>query len=77
MGVIEVIEPGLLTTIQDVGRFGYLRHGVPVSGAMDPVALRLANLLVGRSGRRGLSRGDVVGAEAEVQVGGGYCHDGG
>ena len=47
MGVIEVIEPGLLTTVQDVGRFGYLRHGVPVSGAMDPVALRLANLLVG------------------------------
>ena len=30
-----------------MGRFGYLRHGVPVSGAMDPVALRLANLLVG------------------------------
>ena len=47
MGVIEVIEPGLLTTVQDLGRFGYLRHGVPVSGAMDPVALRLANLLVG------------------------------
>ena len=47
MGVIEVLEPGLLTTVQDVGRFGYLRHGVPVSGAMDTVALRLANLLVG------------------------------
>ena len=49
MGVIEVLEPGLLTTIQDIGRFGYLRHGVPVSGAMDPVALRLANLLVGNA----------------------------
>ena len=49
MGVIEVIEPGLLTTVQDIGRFGYLRHGVPVSGAMDPVALRLANLLVGNA----------------------------
>lgn len=47
MGVIEVVEPGLLTTVQDAGRFGYLRHGVPVSGAMDPVASRLANLLVG------------------------------
>ena len=45
MGVIEVIEPGLLTTVQDLGRYGYLRHGVPVSGAMDPVALQLANLL--------------------------------
>lgn len=49
MGVIEVIEPGLLTTVQDIGRFGYLRHGVPVSGAMDPLALRLANLLVGNA----------------------------
>lgn len=47
MGVIEVIEPGLLTTVQDIGRYGYLRHGVPVSGAMDPVALRLTNILIG------------------------------
>ncbi len=47
MGVIDVIEPGLLTTVQDMGRYGYLRHGVPASGAMDTVALRMANILVG------------------------------
>jgi len=44
---LEVLEPGLLTTVQDLGRYGYERYGVPVSGAMDQFALRAANLLVG------------------------------
>lgn len=43
---IEVLGQGLLTTIQDRGRFGYQHIGVPVSGAMDEFALRAANLLV-------------------------------
>ncbi|MFQ5933319.1 MAG: biotin-dependent carboxyltransferase family protein [Dehalococcoidia bacterium] len=47
MDVLEVIEPGMLTTVQDLGRHGYLRYGVPVSGAMDPFSLRGANALVG------------------------------
>ena len=46
MEAIEVIEPGLLTTIQDLGRRGYQQYGVPVSGAMDPFALRVANILM-------------------------------
>ena len=37
----------MLTTVQDLGRYGYERYGVPVSGAMDQFALRAANLLVG------------------------------
>ena len=45
--IIEVIDGGLFTTIQDLGRYGYQRYGVPVSGAMDPFSLRIANLLVG------------------------------
>ena len=44
---LEILEPGLLTTVQDVGRFGYQRFGVPESGAMDWFALKAANLLVG------------------------------
>ena len=44
---LEIIEPGLFTTVQDRGRYGYQRLGVPVSGAMDEFALRAANLLVG------------------------------
>ncbi len=44
---LEVLEPGLLTTVQDTGRYGYQRYGVPVSGAMDLFALRAANALAG------------------------------
>jgi antagonist of KipI len=46
---LEIIRPGLLTTVQDLGRFGYQQAGVVVSGALDAVALRQANLLVGNS----------------------------
>ena len=45
--LLHLIEPGLLTTVQDRGRYGYQRYGVPVSGAMDEFALRMANVLVG------------------------------
>lgn len=44
---LEILEPGLLTTVQDLGRFGYQRLGLPTAGAMDPFALRAANVLVG------------------------------
>ena len=44
---IKVIHPGLATTIQDLGRPGYYHLGIPISGAMDRLALRAANLLVG------------------------------
>ncbi|WP_114781435.1 5-oxoprolinase subunit C family protein [Botryobacter ruber] len=44
---LEIIKPGVLTTIQDAGRYGYQKDGILVSGAMDTVALRIANLLVG------------------------------
>ncbi len=42
----EVIEPGVFTTIQDLGRRGYFASGIPPSGAMDRFALRMGNLLV-------------------------------
>ena len=44
---IEVIKPGLATTVQDAGRPGYYNIGIPLSGALDQYALRVANLLVG------------------------------
>ncbi len=47
--MIDVISGGLYTTIQDLGRFGYRRSGVPLSGAMDSYSARLANRLVGNS----------------------------
>ncbi len=46
---IEVIKPGLATSVQDLGRPGYYHLGIPISGAMDRLALRAANLLVGNA----------------------------
>lgn len=46
---IEVIKPGLSTTVQDLGRPGYYHLGIPESGGMDRYALRAANLLVGNA----------------------------
>ena len=46
---IEVLRPGILTTVQDRGRFGHQKFGVPVSGGMDEIALRVANVLVGNT----------------------------
>lgn len=44
---VNVISAGIATTIQDLGRPGYFHLGIPIGGAMDRLALRAANLLVG------------------------------
>jgi antagonist of KipI len=49
MGVIRVLEPGLFTTVQDLGRPGFGPLGVSVSGAADAVSLRMGNRLVGNA----------------------------
>lgn len=43
----EVIVGGLQTTVQDLGRPGYLHIGMPIAGAQDPFSLRVGNLVVG------------------------------
>jgi len=45
--VLELRTSGLLTSVQDLGRRGHAHQGVPPSGAMDPLAMRLANLAAG------------------------------
>ena len=44
---ITVLNPGLMTTVQDMGRVGYQQFGVSVSGVMDPRGAAVANMLVG------------------------------
>ncbi len=44
---VDVVQPGPLTTVQDLGRGGLAHLGVPTSGAADSASLRLANALVG------------------------------
>lgn len=52
-GHLLVVAPGLHSTVQDLGRFGYQAYGVPVAGALDPVGLRLANAVAGNAEDRG------------------------
>src|SRR5258708_14519729 len=47
MSVIQVQSPGLLTTVQDLGREGFGPIGVSPSGAADPISLHLGNRLLG------------------------------
>ena len=64
---IKVRKPGLLTTIQDLGRPGYFHLGIPVSGAMDRFALRLANRLVGNDEGAAAFEAVFMGPELEFQ----------
>jgi antagonist of KipI len=45
--VIAVLKPGLLTTVQDLGRPGYQQYGIVVGGALDAMSARVANLVLG------------------------------
>lgn len=47
--MLTVIRPGLLTSVQDLGRPGHQRHGVVVGGALDRFAARVANTIVGNA----------------------------
>jgi biotin-dependent carboxylase-like uncharacterized protein len=47
MKMFRVLDPGPLTTVQDGGRLGFQEFGIPISGALDQFAYRVANLLVG------------------------------
>jgi allophanate hydrolase subunit 2 len=47
--MLEVVSGGPQTTVQDLGRPGYLHTGMPPSGAFDSFSLRVANLLVGNN----------------------------
>ncbi len=62
---IRIIRPGMLTTVQDLGRHGYRHTGLPMGGAMDAFAHRLANLLVGNDDNEAGLEMTMIGAELE------------
>jgi biotin-dependent carboxylase-like uncharacterized protein len=65
--MIRVIQPGLLTTVQDEGRSNYLAFGMPRAGFMDRYAARMANLLCGNP---------LAAAVLEMTIiGGSYCFE--
>lgn len=60
---LVVLWPGMLTTVQDLGRWGYQDRGVPVSGPMDAVAHRLANACVGNAAHAATLEVTLLGPE--------------
>jgi len=63
MASIIIQSAGMLTTVQDQGRFGYQRYGMPVSGAMDIFSYKLANLLVGNNAPEACLETTITGPE--------------
>ena len=61
MRAFEVRRPGILTTIQDLGRPGFMKYGIPVSGAADRFSCQVANWLLGN---------EIKAAVLEVALGG-------
>ncbi len=66
--MIRVIKPGMLTTVQDLGRWGLQSRGVPVAGPMDPCSHRLANALVGNERGAATLEVTLLGPELEFET---------
>jgi biotin-dependent carboxylase-like uncharacterized protein len=69
---LTVVRAGVQTTVQDLGRGGFARTGVPLAGALDPAALVSANRAIGNpddaAGLECVLRGPTLVADAEVSV---------
>ena len=65
---LKILRPGLMTSVQDLGRSGYQSLGIGSSGALDPVALRAANLLVGNNPGEGALEVLYLGPAIEIEA---------
>ncbi len=70
MILLRAHQPGFLSTVQDFGRRGYLKMGLPPSGAMDEMAFRAANLLVGNPADEAALEMTLWGGDWECLAGG-------
>lgn len=66
---IRVINGGLLTSIQDLGRYGYQKYGVVVSGAMDSYSMKLANIIVGNDENEAVLEITMIGPVLNLEKG--------
>ena len=66
MNLFRVIKPGLFTTIQDLGRFGYQKDGIVVGGAMDQFAVQIGNSLLGNKANTAVIEITMLGPELEI-----------
>lgn len=65
--MITVLKPGLLTTVQDLGRPGYQQYGIVVGGALDAFAARVANLILGNEENAAVLEMAQTGAELRFE----------
>ena len=70
MSTIEVLNPGLLSTVQDLGRFGLAHLGISAGGAADSLSFRIANRVVGNDENAPAIEMTLVGAELRFNQGG-------
>src|SRR5699024_372745 len=66
--MIKVINPGLQTTVQDIGRIGYYEVGMPPSGVMDKYSFKVSNLLVGNDENAAVLEITYMGPILEFEV---------
>ncbi len=67
-GALLIVKPGLLTTVQDLGRYGHQESGVPAAGPMDAFSHRLANQLAGNDGTAATLEITLLGPELIVDA---------
>lgn len=67
-GALRVVKPGLLTSVQDLGRYGLQASGVPVAGPMDAFSHRLANQLAGNDAMAATLEITLIGPELVVDA---------
>lgn len=65
--MIQVVKPGLLTTVQDLGRPGYQQYGIVVGGALDAFSTRVANMIVGNDDNAAVLEMAQTGAELRFE----------
>lgn len=63
MASLRIIQPGLMSTVQDLGRSGHAASGVPESGAVDRLSLRAGNRLLGNPDRAAAIEMTITGGE--------------
>jgi biotin-dependent carboxylase-like uncharacterized protein len=68
--VIRIVDPGPQTTVQDLGRVGHLRYGIPPSGPLDVRAFVIANRLVGNADGAAALEATVLGPRFTVETAG-------
>jgi len=66
MEIFQVLDPGVSTTVQDLGRYGFQQFGIPISGALDKFSCRVANMLVGNPESSAVLEITYVGPKLEV-----------